>query len=83
MTHALKTINPFYKAVADREKTFEVRKADRPFSVGDKLLLQEYSEQGGYSGQEEEFRITYILDGGQFGIEKGFCVLGIKEIEKY
>lgn len=91
MTHALKTVNPYYDEVVKGNKTFEVRKHDRPFKIGDKLLLQQYIHEGnqigsgksGYTGAEEMFVISYILEGGQFGIEKGFCVLGIKEIEKY
>jgi len=80
MTHALKTIQPYYAEVISGLKTFEVRKADRPFKVGDTLLLQEYLSEGGYTGLEEKFEIIYILSGGQFGIEKDYCVLGIKEI---
>lgn len=83
MTHALKTIQPYYDAVVNGEKTFEVRKADRKFKVGDKLLLQEYNTEDGYTGAEQEFNITYILSGGHFGIDKDYCILGIKEIEKY
>lgn len=43
--------------------------------VGDNLLLQEYNSEDGYTGAE--FRITYIISGGHFGIDKEYCVLGI------
>ena len=82
MTHALKTITGFYDSVDKGEKNFEVRKNDRPFMVGDDLLLQQWNGEE-YSGKELKRRIIYKLDGGQFGIEKGFVVLGIKEIENY
>lgn len=81
MTHALKTIQPYFNEVLSGEKTFEVRKADRPFNVGDILKLQEYNSDYGYTGAEHYLKISYILPGGQFGIDENYCVLGIKEIE--
>ena len=82
MTHALKTWPEYFQAVAERGKTFEVRKADRPFKVGETLLLQEWDNvKGEYTGDEISVVITYILRGGQFGIEEGFVLMGIKEKE--
>ena len=53
MTHALKTDPGFYKSITEGVKTFDVRRYDRPFKVGDKLLLQEYNQETEkYSGQE-------------------------------
>ena len=31
-----------------------------------------------YTMGEIEAEVIYKLDGGQFGIEKGYCVMGIK-----
>ena len=63
MTHALKTEPPFFKHVVEGSKLFEIRKNDRLFKVGDKILLQEYiPEASKYTGQEWEGSITYILD---------------------
>lgn len=43
MIHRLKTWPVFYQAIQDGTKTFEIRNtADRKFSVGDKLLLEEF-----------------------------------------
>lgn len=83
MTHALKTWPEFYKAIEDGSKTFEVRMYDRPFKVGDKLLLQEYDPNNKvYTGKESEFGITYILHSAKYGgLKKAYCVLGIKEIQ--
>lgn len=80
MTHALKTWPEYYKAINDGRKTFEIRKFDRDFKVGDKLLLQEYDPKTTkYTGSEAERDITYLMNGGAFGIEVGYVVLGIKE----
>lgn len=84
MTHTLKTWPDYYKAVKSGNKPFEVRKKDRPFKVGDKLLLQEWennTEQ--YTGDEYEVLIIYILEGGAFGIQDGYVVMGLKEAERY
>lgn len=80
MTHALKTWPEFFKSIESGDKPFEVRKADRPFKINDTLLLQEFNnEKQEYTGKEWEGTITYILEGGEFGVKKGYSVLGIKE----
>jgi ASC-1-like (ASCH) protein len=84
MTHALKTWPEYFEAIVSGKKNFEVRKTDRDFAVGETLLLQCFDpEEQRYTGQEYKVRVTYILHGGKFGIEKGFCVMGIEEINEY
>lgn len=39
--HVLKTWQDFFQAVADGRKTFDVRKDDRGFQAGDKVVLVE------------------------------------------
>lgn len=78
MIHALKTWPEFYKAVIEGQKKFEVRKDDRPFKLGDTLLLQEYDNQKlEYTGREAKFIVGCILRGPGFGIEDGYCVMSI------
>ncbi len=80
MIHELKTWPKYYLAIIDGNKNFEVRKADRDFKVGDTLLLQEYDpEKKEYTGEEVYARVTYILQGGNFGIEEGYVVMGIQD----
>lgn len=86
MTHALKTWPEYFAALASGEKTFEIRRNDRPFKIGDKLLLQEWDpKHEQYTGSELTMRITYILSGdvNKFGLFADYCVMGIKEIENY
>jgi len=40
--HRLKTVDPYFTDVAVGRKTFEVRKNDRGFRVGDVLVLEEW-----------------------------------------
>lgn len=78
--HPLKTWPRFYKALADGSKTFEVRKNDRDFQVGDVLELREWDhETEKYTGREMAKVVTYVLHGGAFGIDADFCVLGLRK----
>jgi hypothetical protein len=76
--HELKTWQPHYGEVAAGIKTFEVRKADRDFKVGDLLHLREWCpETSEYSGQTCLRCITHLMSGGQFGVEPGYVTLSL------
>src|SRR5687767_3318222 len=78
-THHLKTWSPYFEDIRDKKKFFEVRTDDgRDFQVGDTLVLEHYDpEWRELTGAKLSVMVTYILPGGQFGIEKGFVVMGI------
>ncbi|MBD5128479.1 MAG: DUF3850 domain-containing protein [Ruminococcaceae bacterium] len=42
MVHAVKAYPEYYSALAAGDKTFEVRKNDRPYEVGDILAVNEF-----------------------------------------
>ncbi len=76
--HELKCQTKYYGAILLSHKTFDVRKNDRNFKVGEYITLKEWdNEKNEFTGNSLSRRINYILPGGQFGIEKGYCVLGI------
>lgn len=78
MTHELKITPQYYKPVLDGEKTFEVRKNDRNFSVGDKIILREY-ENGEYTQSKDiHANITYILDDSSGYVIDGYVIMGIQ-----
>ena len=82
MIHKLKIAPEYFTAVADKMKTFEVRKDDRPFSVYDLLQLCEWVNDH-YTGREIMVRVTYILrntDKAQYCAE-GYCILAIRKVE--
>lgn len=74
--HKLKIQPQYYKKVVSGEKRFEIRKDDRDFKVGDLIRLQEFENE--YTGRETLYEIIYKLDGGDYGLEKGYCILSIK-----
>jgi hypothetical protein len=80
MQHNLKTWPEYFDAVAIGAKTFEVRKHDRDYVVGDWLRLMEYDpETERFTGREAMRRVTYILSGHllHIGIRRGYCVMGL------
>lgn len=77
--HALKCWPEYYRAVITGAKTFELRKADRDYTVGDHIILLEWDPmEQRHPGPRSTCQITYILHGGNFGLAEGWCILGIK-----
>lgn len=81
MIHHLKTWPEYFSDIESGEKRFELRKDDRPYTVGDTLVLQEYdATKAKYSGNELTFTVSYILrNASEFGLMPGYCVLGFKD----
>lgn len=79
MTHELKTHPEPFRALACGEKTFELRRDDRNFQVGDTLELREFNpETGTYTGRELTRKVSYKLEGGRYDLPDGLCVLGLE-----
>ena len=87
-THELKSWPDFFAALLDGTKTFEARRNDRDFRVGDTLVLREWipadsvhSAVGTYTGREIKATVTYILYGSEAnrrtGVPEGYCVMSI------
>lgn len=76
VVHKLKIKTQYFVDVKNGRKTFELRKNDRDFKVGDTLLLEEYN--GDYTGRFIKVIITYLLKGGNYGLDKDYVILGIK-----
>lgn len=76
-THELKIRSKFFEAVVSGKKTFEIRKNDRNFKVGDIIALNEHNSVSGYTGESALFEITYVMTDTEY-VKEGFAVLGIK-----
>tara|TARA_R110000851_G_scaffold44625_1_gene109566 strand:- start:1195 stop:1431 length:237 start_codon:yes stop_codon:yes gene_type:complete len=77
MEHTLKILPQYFEEVWDGNKTFELRKDDRDYKVGDTLRLLEF-DYGNYTGRECNRTIWYILrDCEKYGLKKGFVILSI------
>lgn len=80
--HELKVSLAYWHPLANGEKPFEVRRDDRGFQRGDTLLLRCWNPT--FNCHESAYepvrkRISYILTGGQFGIEPGYVVMGLQD----
>jgi hypothetical protein len=74
-THELRSWPEFFAPIASGEKTFELRRSDRDYQVGDVLVLREWKpnvhgdDEGEYTGRSCRRRITYIMEGlGTVGV---------------
>lgn len=72
----LKISPQYFDDVDSGKKPFEVRRDDRPFAVGDTLLLREWS--GDYTGRSTFKVITYILRDSDY-CKDGYCILGLSQ----
>ncbi|WP_082116271.1 ASCH/PUA domain-containing protein [Hymenobacter terrenus] len=80
-THELKIWPECFAAVKAGSKPFDVRENDQGFQVGDMLLLREFEpESEQYTGRTLTRWVSYVLQGGGFGIQANWCVLGFSEL---
>ena len=75
--HSVKIGKEFFEDVKNNIKTFELRKNDRNYKVGEILELHEY-EAGEETGRTCRKLITYMLK--EFtGLQDNYCILGLKD----
>lgn len=65
-----------FSAVLNGEKHFELRVDEDDAQVGDRLKLREWNGKY-YTGREIDKKITYVLRNcPEYGLMKGYCILG-------
>lgn len=82
MTHKIKILESFANAVLNGDKTFEVRKNDRGYQKGDRIIFtvlydSDKLEMISHPLHSLTYEITYVLAG--WGIEDGYVVFGIRQ----
>lgn len=78
MIHELKILPIYFEEVIEGRKSFEVRKNDRNFKVGDMLALNEYdAEKKEYTGNSCLVYVDYILKDENY-CKNGFVIMAIK-----
>lgn len=73
--HCIKLDTKFFGDAVSGVKTFELRKDDRNYQVGDMLVMSEVLDDK-LTGRVIRATITYKLD-GYLGLVKDYCILGI------
>ena len=76
--HKLKLAKMFFEDVRMGRKSFELRKNDRDYQIGDILELREM-DNGEPTGRVIEKEITYILEGFA-GLKEDYCILALADI---
>ncbi|WP_196607129.1 ASCH/PUA domain-containing protein [Pectinatus frisingensis] len=74
MIHKLKILPEYFEQVVTGNKSFEIRRNDRNFQIGDRLYLQELDGEK-FTGRLTVRTITYITDYAQ---KENYVVMGIK-----
>lgn len=82
MTHELKSHPMAFQARWRGVKTWEFRFNDRNFQEGDNLHEREWmpamaGNEGYYTGRSILSLVTYVRQGGVFGIPKEACVMSV------
>jgi hypothetical protein len=84
-THELKSWPEYFTMVNTDLRTFDLRKNDRDFKVGDMLYLEEFRPGvGTYTGRTCTVEVTYIITDtdaiASDGLRPGYCILCIKRV---
>ena len=81
LIHNLKILPQYFEEVLIGKKTAEVRKNDRNFAEGDKIVLHEYVGER-YTGRTVAARITYIERDEQY-CKEGFVILNFVLLDPF
>ena len=80
--HELKIKEDYFNAILRGEKTFELRKNDRDYKVGDLIHFIKTDGLEYFGHSRDVYRITYVLkDVPEYGLDKDYCILGIKKLK--
>lgn len=87
--HELKIKHEYLIDVSLGRKTFELRKNDRDYQVGDLIRFIDIREDDTskfriepYVDENQLYRITYVLkDVEKYGLDKDYCILAIKKLD--
>ncbi len=77
--HILKCWTTPFQAMRDGIKTFEFRKNDRDYHVGEILELHEWNPDTDYTGEVDSYKVTWCLYEG-FGLPDGYCIMSVVPI---
>lgn len=91
--HCKKIKKEYYQEIVNGNKTFEIRKNDCDYQVGDLIKFEVIDEdlpgnyaawgiQNGWKYENALWKITYILqDVPEYGLKNGYCIFSIKPYE--
>lgn len=77
MEHNLKSEQPYFQAVWDKRKNFEIRCNDRGFNAGDDVVLQELDDRKIPTRRHIYAKISYVT---AFKQQDNYVVFGMKNL---
>lgn len=81
--HELKCWPIYFSLLISGAKSFEVRRDDRGFEIGDTLRLREWDTIHGYSGREIQRKVTWIFyETGMGLLCEGVVVMQLGEVSE-
>lgn len=88
--HEIKILHEYLVDVDLGRKTFELRKNDRDYQVGDLIRFIDVREDDSTANKNQIepnidentlYRITYVLkDVEKYGLDRDYCILAIKKL---
>lgn len=88
--HELKILHEYLVDIDLGKKTFELRKNDRDYQVGDLIRFIDVREDDSTANKNQIepnidentlYRITYVLkDVEKYGLDRDYCILAIKRL---
>lgn len=80
MEHVLKSEKPYFQAVWDKRKNFEIRVNDRGYNAGDKIVLKELDDLGMLTKRVIYGKIGYVT---AFKQQEGYVVFSMKNLRNW
>lgn len=75
-THEVKIWPKYFDAVVEGRLTFQLRRDDRNYQVGERMLMREW-DQGAYTGREVLAEITFKMERTRVPSERDLTTLGL------
>ena len=72
--HDLKLQTEYFGVIENGVKKFELRKNNRDFKKGDIVNFSEMIGEMETGRKLTGYEIKYVFQGGQFGINSGYCI---------
>lgn len=82
MIHDIKIRENYACDVIRGKKTFEVRKNDRDYRVGDLLMMRVVSKDGIDAGAVVMATVSYILSDPEY-VKDGYVIMGLSDVKSY
>lgn len=80
--HDLKCHPEPFDALASGLKTYELRRDDRGYAVGDELVLRRWCPTDlDYTGEELRVRVTHLTRGPEWGLPEGLVCMAVRRTE--